>query len=645
MDKMHIDYSKFNKRQESIITFLLEKERLLTSEQLASALGVSQRTVKEDIKSIKAVEEKIGIQIRSHRSQGYSAIIKDDYLLHCYNNREKLIDLNTQNDRILILIQYLLIQKDYVFLNDLADLLAVSLSTLNNDLKLVKNMLAEEEISIISRPNKGIKVDGSERRIRSTLSKYINLDLSSIEAYNRLFKDSTFTYSDMKILADYFVGIFRDYYHNLIGIGITNLLIHIIIIINRNKAGFRIEHLESEKLPNREEYQLALNIAQFLEEKFSLVLPEKEIQYLSFCLLNNGVISVESDSVDDFLETVSIDLRETFNVCWDNQHDEYNALYLHTLGILERLKYGLNVDGRDIIEMIRNRFVLAYEMAMIYKKDFESVFRHNMDDVEVCYVAVHFGAILERQKLQRNLPRLIIITETRTGKALLLKNELLAQFATLVNIVGIYSPYEMKQINFSEIGFILSTENLGEAFPKRYLKIPFNLNSAVLRSIKAYLCNQKIIDKIFKKELFLKNCPFTNAKEFLFNSAIKFKNLNFIQNEQEFYHLTCKREEMQSTRFDYILAMPHPLQAISQENFISVAIFDEGLQWLNGGSVKLILYIGFTGKNREEITGIFDILSLISNNHSLIDDLIKVKSFEEFIATLKLCLNVLEQRK
>lgn len=638
MNSLNFDCAKLSKRQENIIACLLEGS-FFTSAQLALTLGVSQRTVKEDIKMIKSLEKKIGIQVLAQNRKGYSVLIINNYLFNHYNNKGMSIDLNIQNDRILVLIQYLLTRKSFVIVDDLAELLNVSVSTLNNDLKIVKNILLKENLEILSKPNCGIKIKGTERTLRATLSKYINLDLFSIESYNNLFKDSTITYSDMKILADYFVKIFKDYYYDLIGIGITNLLIHIIIIINRTKSGFKIEHFESEHLTQRREYQLALNIADFLEEKFSISLPEEEIQYLSFCLLNNGTIRYKSTLVESFLTVLYSDLQKSFDISLDVPHDEYNALYIHTLGILERLKFKLNVDGTGIVEMMRKRFVLAYEMAMLYKKDFENMLHGKLNDIEVCYVAVHFGAMIESAKIRKSLPKLIIITETRTGRALLLKNEILSHFSMWVNIVGIYSPYEMDQVDFDQVEFILSTENLGEDFTKPYLKISFDLNAASLRKIKAYLCNKTIIDNIFRENLFVKNTGDEKAGTFLLQCAKKFKSLELIKDEQQFYKLTCRREKMQSTRFDYIVAMPHPLQAISQKNFISISIFEKGIQWFDGGIVKLVLYIGFTGKNKEEITSIFDILSCISSNHILVDSLIKANSFADFISVLKLFLD------
>lgn len=71
------------------------------------------------------------------------------------------------------IIRRLLIADHFLKLEDLAEELFVSRSTLNNDFKEVKRTLKNYGISIDARPNYGIRLKGDEMRLRFCMSEFI----------------------------------------------------------------------------------------------------------------------------------------------------------------------------------------------------------------------------------------------------------------------------------------------------------------------------------------------------------------------------------------------------------------------------------------------------------------------------------------
>lgn len=67
----------------------------------------------------------------------------------------------------------LLLTNAYVKLDDLAEILYVSRSTLQNDLKELRKLLATYGLSLENRPYHGIRVKGNEARLRYCISDYI----------------------------------------------------------------------------------------------------------------------------------------------------------------------------------------------------------------------------------------------------------------------------------------------------------------------------------------------------------------------------------------------------------------------------------------------------------------------------------------
>ena len=68
----------------------------------------------------------------------------------------------TPEERVSHIIRRLLLSDGYLKLEDLADEIYVSKSTLQNDLKLVKHRLAKYDIRLISRPHYGLRVSAGK---------------------------------------------------------------------------------------------------------------------------------------------------------------------------------------------------------------------------------------------------------------------------------------------------------------------------------------------------------------------------------------------------------------------------------------------------------------------------------------------------
>ena len=102
--------------------------------------------------------------------KGYRLVVREDRLFRQFlqshigapDHRVPM----TPEERASHIIRRLLLSDGYLKLEDLADEIYVSKSTLQNDLKLVKHRLAKYDIRLISRPHYGLKVSGREMKLR-----------------------------------------------------------------------------------------------------------------------------------------------------------------------------------------------------------------------------------------------------------------------------------------------------------------------------------------------------------------------------------------------------------------------------------------------------------------------------------------------
>jgi len=626
---------KSNQRQFKILEYLVELGDFRTSAQIANHFDVSDRTIKDDIKSIITTNEIAGINVISQTNRGYKIEVFDfekfNFYIKSYDNIQ---DFNTQNNRIQYILYRLLTSDSFVTLETLSNEMYISISTIKNDINLIKKLVNDENLKLNSIVKKGLKIEGDEHIIRSMITKYARIDLFSIESYNNLFASKIFSFEDIKKISTSIVEILHEFHLDLLGLNVTNLLIHLIISVFRIQNGYEIQQINMNFEVNNIEFKISRRIAEKVEKDYGFKFSDSEIEYLGFCLIGKAVQkSQDIEEVKNIISRTYRTINENFNIEFDENDEDSNALYFHTLAMRERLKYGITIEPK-IVEMVRTKFVFAYEMAIIYQQEFYNYYHQELNDVEVCYIAVHFGAMIENQKLKDNLPKLAIISEARTGHTLLLKNELLSKFNHSFNIVGIYSPYEVSKFMLSKFDYVLSTEDIDPTIHKNYLKIPVTLDDKVISEIHSFIKETPVINEIFKRSIFFKLANPISIQHTLSSLAIEFERQKLVENGLEFYQQTLVRENLQSTRFSKNHVLPHPIKAISKVSFISTIIIKDGIDWFDGKLVKLILFIGINPNDKKRIKEVFSILSEISSNEHLIDELIESKNYDEFITQL-----------
>ncbi|UTI43195.1 helix-turn-helix domain-containing protein [Niallia sp. RD1] len=163
-----------------VLRELLAADTPLTGEYLATVNQVTARTTREDIKNLDTILNKHGAKILSVISKGYTLEIWDKSVFQQYLHSifvENALSHSgipkTPEDRVTYIIIRFLLNDHYLKLDDLADELYVSKSTIQQDIKNVKEILQKYDITLEARPNYGLKAVGDEIKVRFCLSEYV----------------------------------------------------------------------------------------------------------------------------------------------------------------------------------------------------------------------------------------------------------------------------------------------------------------------------------------------------------------------------------------------------------------------------------------------------------------------------------------
>lgn len=167
---------------------------------IANELNVTTRSVRTYIKQLnKDLGNDIAV-IKYIKGQGYKLEIKDEQILNKIidMNRKNVFSLNSKEDRVEFILNYLIELDGFITLDSLADEMCVGRTTLVNDFQYVEKVLASYNLNLIKKQNTGMKLNGNELDIRLFI-------------LNQLYKNSRKDFSNSK----YFKGIKKEEIINL----------------------------------------------------------------------------------------------------------------------------------------------------------------------------------------------------------------------------------------------------------------------------------------------------------------------------------------------------------------------------------------------------------------------------------------------
>ena len=142
-------------------------------------MSCSDRTVRNHLKSIDQTLNLQGVSLVSKQGQGYRLFFESQEACQTFRMIYELGDdyntkssMSQSDDRLAFILNKLLFEQVPVLFDDLVEELYVSRSTLSNDFKKIRQMLAEYNLTIESRANKGVYVSGEELDKRRFIISY-----------------------------------------------------------------------------------------------------------------------------------------------------------------------------------------------------------------------------------------------------------------------------------------------------------------------------------------------------------------------------------------------------------------------------------------------------------------------------------------
>jgi lichenan operon transcriptional antiterminator len=634
-----------NTRMTVIIRELMKADTPVTSEFLAKVLDVTSRTIRNDVRELESIVTDFGAEIKSIRGTGYQLIVHDDNLFRhllqeaADNKREQNGEIPTlPEERVRYVIKRLLLTEEYIKLDDIADELFISKSTLQNDLRDVKEVFGRYDITLESKPNFGLKVNGEEFKLRLCIADHVfkNIENEMDIQYSHV---PSFLKEDLdsirKIILD------RIIYHNiaLSDIGLNNLVIHIAIAYNRikNQKYVSLVTQDLAELKKQQQYSVAEEIVSELEGEWGVEFPEEEIAYITIHLLGTkmvtelqldetkiqGIIDGQTyEIVQEIIETVANELHLNIR----DDHELFVALSLHLRPAIHRFHYGINLPN-PLIDDIKAKYPAAFQAAVIAGIVLKRRLNIEINENEMGYLALHLGAAMENQKIDYRPKKCMIVCASGVGSARLLASKIQAKFGSRIDIVGTTDFYKIGKIPTSSLDFIISTIPIPQDMSIPVIQVNTILGGTDFEKIESMVTEsptEKV--KYLKEELVFLQINLATKDEVLQFLVNKLQALGLV--DDQYLDSVLEREALSPTSYGNFVAIPHPLTPKTDFTFWTICTLQKPIDW-GGKRVQFVCLLNVEKNSSTDLQSMYDTLVKIIDDSQVVQQLIKCKTFKE----------------
>ena len=608
-------------KMQKLIRILYEAEDRMNARDLAICLEISERSVRQEIADYMDSNHDHAIDIISDPN-GYS--------LDTRLSQEELEDYLKRNEEgktsvEALILRNLLLSQGYLKIEDLADELYLSESTVSRFLRQIKRKLKEYHLSMDSKPGKGIRIEGNEVQKRICLAHiYSGVVDQDVEL---LMKQCNITKQDYHFIFDTVHTALFEYDCELTEVGIRNLLIHLIYAVVRIRNGSTIDKMLEAGDIAENERQASEYIAKEMEKYFDIQFCPEEISYIGIHLLSkrfnlNPLEHHISEETEILINEINKKINDLTLMDFANDSQLYYALAVHLESMLSRIHYGIRVPN-PMLSRIKMEFHDAFECAVIAAKCIKDSLNETTSDEELAYLALHYNLAISRLKMPEESKRFVLVCSSGMGTALMLKQKIMDQFHVGNDNIILCSVQGLQKMNLTNVDYVLST-----------VRIPYQIDHEVfyienLVSADTRLKEMKSLsmDSIIDDRLVFIHPDLSNKEEVLHYLCEKVGDRYHLSESIE--GSVLQREKMSSTDIGNFVAIPHPEKMCTENTIFATCILKKAVSW-GRRKAKYVFLISYSRNSVEIGHQINEIIMPLFMNPKWVSQLDKVTDASSF---------------
>ncbi|MGX8688646.1 MAG: BglG family transcription antiterminator, partial [bacterium] len=317
----------------------------------------------------------------------------------------------------------------------------------------------------------------------------------------------------------------------------------------------------------------------------------------------------------------------------------------HLMFMLNRLRFKIR-QPNAILEELRAKFPLAYEMSGIAARVIEEEQGLKVNQDERGHLASYFGVFLEENNLGQRRPfRIAVICGTGRVTARLISVQLKKIVDSQVQIKTMSDTAASPEI-LETYDVILSTVELPFRSPKPVIRIREIFDE---KELKQKLEKARYWDRV--------DIPVLDDNQFIMSSLLDENKVFFFEKgrsytdaldemteiltdedyiDEGFGKRLSEREEKGTMVFDNGVAIPHGIQKANDRMLLAMGIFEEPAPY-KGQKVRIIFYMALPEESDADdmlMIRVYDELLEISRNTAMLDAITKTRNYQELLRIL-----------
>ncbi len=606
-------------RQRKLLSLLNEQKKLITGAELAYKMEVSDRTIRNDILELNKVLKDINVNIKSIRGKGYVLQVENSALLHNFIYAEDI--LLTQEDRVRFLTMRLITSDDMVDIGELEDEMYISRTTLEKDLREVKEMYTKKAPYLkLLRHDNFILFEDNEEKKRFVLNELYSKewDYNSEEGIHC--RDSFLDAKDFDIISLCVKETLNKYNIKMSDVGLVHFIFSIAIAHLRIKSNHKLGDKTYDIEYDANVKSLVFEISNKLENTLKIKFDKVERKYFEFLIMQKKIFdlryierhiickNVEYNYVL-VVENLLNDIKKQYFLDITKDDELFIGLVFHIRTLVNRLKYAYELKS-TVLDPLKNKYPFAFEMSISFVNHFKAIFNLQIEENELSYIAAYLGAATKRlvDNCLKGKIVIAIASHLNNSSTQLMITKLKSIYSEQIDLRGPYFIYEKDKIEEFKPDLILSTVKLKDDLlnGKRMILVsPFlenedlNLIDKNIDEIRRDYVHPKLpspIQSYFKEQFFYFNLELDSKEKVISFLCEKLKEKGYVTSE--FYNEVMKREGISSTAFDNLIAMPHSIKDGSLKTAVAVAILKKPITW-HGQKVQCIFLLSIIEDERK----------------------------------------------
>lgn len=557
---------KLTDRQLKIISYIYNHPDGIKGKDLASIFSISLRTIQSEIKVINKILKR-NYSIKTKHDGYYLPTLHEDDKVYIASQLKERVSIIMPVDRVLEAFTILMFEKSYISMEELAQRMCISKSSVFN---LFQNSVVLQRCSEISR-TKGIKIKFSEGEIRNELSKIFDINICESINHN-IASDYIKIYNVVsKIIDNYFL----DSNQVISSEELWYFKRHITITAIRNKYNFLLDTTAGDYVA-----PLISKLSDVINATFCISLTKDDIYNCSQTLLGLSSFSLDDCLNYELFDQFTLILKKDYGLDMEISELAKKQFIQHINKLLIRNKnqqYNKNFYKREI----NRRFPLA---CLLIVDVFQKVYDIELPDTEVSLLALYLAREIYRKD---NKIDCLLVCEDSPSLSYNLYEQLKKEFSSIFSNIDLITDYQFPTYKISHNGYLLLTTSQSfSILNDNAILIDYFLNQQSINRIseKASGLIKQTKDKqlLESEEKYLRKC--TNVE----------KEYDSIKHFLKDYNLKKPDRKYEFVTDIQVLLFP---SINNEESYIDVYTFDHSIMYRN----KRVKRIIFSNYNKKEM--------------------------------------------